>query len=148
MEAKYYTPEIEEFHVGFEFEYETNNSMPFLDDTLGKWKKSIFSASCYMDGECERQDIEELIKKNQIRVKHLDREDIESLSWIPLTISEENSSWVFKNKKNEYNCRLILDSRNKDAEFTILNKNLRIVFQGTIKNKSELQKLMKQLNIK
>ena len=61
MEAKYYTPTIEEFHVGFEFERKS---------TLRKncWVKKFFA-----DGE----SAEQYCYDDEGRVKLLDREDIE-----------------------------------------------------------------------
>ena len=62
---KYYIPEIEEFHVGFEVETmssKTNDWVNYtitVDDCLGTW--DIFLT--------------------KTRIKYLDREDIESLGW-------------------------------------------------------------------
>jgi len=68
MEEKYYTPAIEEFHIGFECE--------FLNG--GIWKHVFI-------GE---QDLVTLIhiidslKNGNIRVKYLDRRDMIALGWI------------------------------------------------------------------
>ena len=62
---KYYTPSIEEFHVGFECEIK-----------IGDHWKNIKAI----------EDIEEMLiygipKPNNSRVKYLDKDDIESLGW-------------------------------------------------------------------
>jgi len=57
QENKYYTPQIEEFSVGFQFEEMFN----------GSWRKRFFK-----DGESAEQYCDE----EDGRVKHLDREDI------------------------------------------------------------------------
>lgn len=62
--SKYYTPDISEIHQGFRFEYQLHNS----------WKQvDLEHIECFYDYCC---NIEEL------RVKYLDREDIEELGWI------------------------------------------------------------------
>lgn len=41
MEAKYYTPKIEEFHVGFEFEFLNNKEkIFFVTEEDNKWLKT------------------------------------------------------------------------------------------------------------
>lgn len=77
--SKYYTPEIEEFHIGFEYEQEDINeggsSLSWYKHTIGEGK-----------------DIDTLDRSEELglsyRVKYLDREDIESLdlpSYIKIT---------------------------------------------------------------
>ena len=65
MKDKYYTPEIEEFHVGFEYEVNYGKD---------RWVK---------EGLHYAPQVVTLPYKNleNIRVKHLDREDIESLGF-------------------------------------------------------------------
>jgi hypothetical protein len=99
MENKYYTPKIEEFYVGFEFEFHgmTTGGLAMLDFSkdIGNpekivvskpdykvWTKEVFTHK-YFDIYYRRlEDVEKLIEAGQIRVKYLDREDIESLGWI------------------------------------------------------------------
>lgn len=133
MENKYYTPEIEEFCVGFEVEVNQIDS---------NWK------SYGWEKEVIREDFNFKLASDYIglyRVKHLDKEDIERLGW--KFISEPYDKYF---KLNE-NYSLYLEPEDK--------KNVRIIytndwgdishpiFSGTIKNKSELRKLMQQLNI-
>jgi hypothetical protein len=130
MKNKYYTPSIEEFYVGFECE--------IYDDDDKTWDL------VYVDtqpGLCNITGLD-----LDIRVKYLDKSDIEDLGFTHI-----GALW-FESK--ELDCRirkwkgLEIDiyhdwSRN-DGEHTDHYK----VFRGTIKNKSELKILLKQLNIK
>jgi hypothetical protein len=127
MKDKYYTPEIEEFHVGFEYEVNYGKD---------KWVK---------EGLHYAPQVVTLPYKNleNIRVKHLDREDIEecgaefqfieSLDCLPPIVSEHfqlgEITIIFKDNN------------------ICIHKNYGVLFQGTIKNKSELKRLLKQLGI-
>ena len=69
-QEKYYTPTIEEFHSGFEYEF----LMQYLNFYM--WQKRVV--------EPDHRSFENYfnyIENNSIRVKYLDREDIESLGW-------------------------------------------------------------------
>lgn len=66
---KYYTPDISEFHVGFEYEQITTN---YPDKN--NWQKAVVRT--------ERDSPYQLwITNGTVRVKHLDQEDIESLGF-------------------------------------------------------------------
>lgn len=136
MTPKYYTPEISEFHVGFEYEF--NSIVPDENN----WQKAIIKDGTQID------DIHRKYKNGNrvyaLRVKHLDREDIESLGFVFENSSNERE--IFERYRftggylefwYNYNSLFI----NSDA-----HKN-RGSFTGTIKNKSELKKLMVQLGI-
>ena len=136
--SKYYTPTTEELHVGFEYEAKCPITKEWTDFEIDLSFGSLWFASA-----------------NNIRVKYLDREDIESLG--------------FSNKKHEeipseFKYYLII----KDNVFCISTywhmtrerENLvRIykgklhkypyteIFRGDVKNKSELKRLLKQLGI-
>lgn len=136
MENKYYTPELNEFFDKFEYE--------FFDFV---WKKSIFD---FRDLEV----IDDEIREDKIRVKHLDREDIESLGWH----KHQETYFSFENKKikshsNEYFLNEILVLSNSyfleitDFCIIIQDYDYEVIFKGTIKNKSELKKIMQMLNI-
>lgn len=146
----YYTPTIEEFHIGFEYEY--------MNGDL--WEKSKITIQDYKsDGpDYERSDSwfqEEILGGiRTIRVKYLDREDIESLGWIhDINMSEleyesfyiepgydEKNKFIQYSLQNYKNGKVYLDK--------CINSGLHEIGFLTIKNKSELIKLMKQLDIK
>lgn len=151
---KYYIPNIEEFHVGFE--YELLKKVSRYDNY---WRfeivKKVFTpVKTNRDFDWIRLKID--LEDKEIRVKYLDQEDIESLGFINSKLT--NEIWLYKDK---------LDFRGLGEKYTIgINwrpgRNHLLVFYvpdekqipagltifaGAIKNKSELKRLMKQLNI-
>lgn len=151
---KYYTPSIEEFHVGFRYEYNSKDFMSLLDGTAGQWKKENFHCGCGLDGESEMNDIYNLIDRKSIRIKVLDRDDIEELGWkyegkhwyyrgdeyYSLQDPYENEVWYFLHVHDNY------------AYYTILEGSLGSYslegspreFCGDVKNYNELKRIMKQ----
>lgn len=135
MESKYYTPAIEEFHIGFEFEYKSkNDDWDKIDyDNWMHPREDKYLKHC-TESELLRSFnfIDQCIKRNELRVKYLDGEDISNSNWIDgyLGIIE------------------ILEYRNTGTVLKITNRDGIVVFYGVIKNKSELKRLLQQLNIK
>ncbi len=154
MDSKYYTPSIEDFYIGFEFEhryrgtdstYEVEGKKYTLEtsDDYTPWQKH-FDFSKFGDyDEDAIYDIEDSLKKGLIRVKYLDKKDIESLGWYDGDLISM-SCYIFNHgKEDEFQLY-----HNEDNNFVqIFNWNTDGVFQGKIKNKSELIKVMKQLGI-
>lgn len=136
MENKYYTPTIEEFHVGFEYEI-------YIISHPRNGKASLWIPIKIQEEDDLITDHNTLSLQGNIdgkfcRVKHLDREDIESLGW-KQEIKTRNDLYFFDryflNFKDEIT---ITDS------YVLGTKEL---FNGKIKNKSELKKLMNQIGI-
>ena len=125
MTPKYYTPVLAEFHDQFEYE-----EKQFI------WKKKVFD---FRDLEI----IHDELLEDKLRVKHLDREDIQECGWELRTDDNKDihnteytiETWYFKTYPNGF-CTIYDD--------TAVDK---FCFRGTIKNKSELKKLMVQLGI-
>lgn len=137
---KYYTPTIEEFYVGFECEIKNNA------DAQKRFNTFVLD-NTYLQ-------IALKIKLSDIRVKYLDKEDIESLGWeFDSNISYPNSTNFIKKIKNTEGVYLYYNPLKKIAEKGVYieiyesNKD-NTWFAGFIKNKSELKKLLNQLNIK
>jgi len=124
MDNLYYIPEIEEFHVGFEFEYANSR----------KWTKC--NVEIYFDFF---ESLVEDIVSEKIRVKYLDRQDIENCGFI-FTGSENSDILWFRNKSE------IKLTFHKDVVKIFDEFNLP-VFSGKIRNKSELKKLLKQIEL-
>jgi len=131
---KYYTPKIEEFHVGFEYEVELNS---------GEWVKHELSTLSELNFE------DWSVKQNDVRVKFLDIEDIKSLGW-----EEQYGKYVIDKSTDFPNERIIFTllfngSTNIEIFKTSLtsygNHNEKMQFK--INNKSEFRKLMYQLNV-
>ena len=149
---KYYTPEIEEFHVGFEYETKSHFSDNY---NWNEWKCDyhIFNIN-HIDGKTK------LSVPETIKVKYLDQEDIESLGWKPLiskSIGKNHYTGTFeKTTRGE----MLLEHDWLNNKITIKTPNyirdgsgnfdgyIVYIDRLTIKNKSELKKLMNQLNIK
>lgn len=125
-EKKYYTPSIEEFHVGFEYE------ISYDGETY---------QSKVVDDSDELHRIKTAIESLWVRVKHLDREDIESLGW---DAALDDIGYGLFTENGFYLCRPFLNS-----DFTIglieLRHDGRCIFFGTIRNKSELATIMRMI---
>lgn len=126
----YYTPTIEEFHIGFEYE-----EYQFLERN---WKTV----------KCEFIKPNTTIDSKWFRVKYLDQSDIESLGW---EFEKEHvglEQLSFSINGPIYEDILYMDFDSKYMRIAWLGEGDITRFSGTIKNKSELIKLMQQLNIK
>ncbi|WP_372938815.1 hypothetical protein, partial [Seonamhaeicola sp.] len=77
---KYYTPTIEEFYVGFEYETLCENGN-VKDDS--NWNKFIFGVYDNFEFDIEGWSdvLKEYISHKLIRAKHLDREDIKECNF-------------------------------------------------------------------
>ena len=131
----YYTPIIEEFHIGFECE--------ILGIIGAKEDERLFSQPTIIS---QKELL--LIDRLEIRVKYLDQSDIESLGWESKGKSHFiKSDWILR--KFEDGLIIYLDYYAGKLEHSwMYEDSVKILFEGTIKNKSELIKLMQQLNIK
>ena len=147
---KYYTPTIEEFYVGFEFEYYCEEgSLLSKDDSICEFRNESFDSDWanIMFDEYEHEDKEYI--KSHYRVKYLDKLDIESLGF-----KQKDYNWYFVYEKNKTINLIYMVSKDNEIHITI-ETNLSILetgpfyntFSGIIKNKSELKILLKQLNI-
>jgi hypothetical protein len=169
MKNKYYKPEIEEFHVGFEYEF-------WVDSENGKdvYEKRIF-----------QEYDEPYYHKNgsSTIVKHLDREDIEDCgfglgisSWDRNTHEREviiMEPWKLVSEQTHF--ELVINEQNvwqiifgktirivhatlsdEKIGFMIIGEPLRnskhymkfdTVFNGAIKNKSEFKRILRQIGV-
>lgn len=168
--SKYYTPTIDEIYVGFECEirditFDINTSIDptliikSLPDRILYWRKTI----------CDERDVlypSLSIKHESIRVKYLDKEDIEELGF---TFGyEEGNGVLYGTWKNNPDIHISWDGDSVDPNriFTLdwwietgipnhaykknelsYNHYHKSYFKGIIKNKSELKVLLKQLGI-
>lgn len=131
MTDKYYTPTIEEFHTGFEYEYLQPG---------GAWAKHNLDGNPII--QCELDEYaDDLMKLAHAitRVKYLKKEDIESFGW--KFYWNHHSELIFQ--LNGWTL-----TYNTEAHKVQLNKDDAVYIQKLIiKNKSEFKKLMKQLEI-
>lgn len=139
---KYYTPDIKEFRIGFEYEEEDD-----LEDNV--WIKRTLDFS---------YDWLEIHKDfaNDKRVKLLDKEDIESFGFKLVPRVDE----PYQISADRYTMKdidlLVADNTNRiqilgfdkirhvciDGTF-----HTRCLFEGIIKNKSELEVVLKQIGV-
>ena len=145
MENKYYTPSIEEFHVGFEYELWEED---ICEDY--SWKQHVFTLndmaeSLHPETKHHAGGLLSELEGEYIRVKYLDKEDIESFGFEYSRTLEKN---VLLFKSNEYSLWVEMDSnfvriRNTEEVFP---GNIQLFF-GEIKNKSELQQVLKMIGV-
>jgi len=124
-DKKCYVPEIEEFCVGFEYEYKQSKDIDL-------WAKMSFSFDVL------RFDLESPLK-NEVRVKYLDEQDI-----IDLEFKYTNNDRDLV--KDDFRIRTYIGDSFKVPNIKVYFKE-NIVFSGEIKNKTELIKLLKQISI-
>lgn len=142
--SKYYTPDISEFHVGFEYEKKSTIG--------GLWKEHIIEYG--IDARYKEIDIE----GETVRVKYLDKEDIESLGfgefqkavcgWYKLEgkFADSFASYGYWTKIRLLHCTSNNVIKIIAYEYDWLEKGC-VLYQGKCNNKSELKRLLKQLNI-
>jgi len=140
-QTKYYTPTLEEFHVGFEFEILERNTNAWIRLTFNEYSSL---SDVYTTTGHNKFSAIEAIKNNNLRVKCLDKEDIESLGFV-LEVVPCGEDTEF----DELGIRKINETAYYGSFYTKeITQNIeicRIIF--TIKNKSELKKLLQQIQI-
>jgi len=148
MGKKYYIPSLEEFHVGFEFEYRDEHY-----EGRELFQRAKIESDCVLrliddkseDNYCEYDhflsNIKYDIEHGDIRVKYLDKEDIENFGFKESHFSNINNAFYKKDfyTLNQNNCKIIISFND--------NGNNIVLFNGIIKNKSELKRLLTQLQI-
>ena len=127
-ESEYYTPSIEEFYVGFEYEH--------LNKECDSWLPCFYETMLDQRGNSKLDELNMSLEK----VKYLDKEDIESLGF---TVAKNDPYWY-----DYKNSRFYLYKDNPISKYwTISDEESQFGFTGSIKNISELKVLLKQLNI-
>lgn len=141
VKEKYYIPEFEEFYPGFECEWLC--SFPEFPIQEEKKDNSIPEYRRITVGlDFEFTQLPERLKYDNYRVKYLDKEDIESLGWKNSELTSMEL-YIFPTPKTSF-IEITLEKYNNTL---IIEKDGFTLFEGTIKNKSELKKLMSQLGI-
>ena len=151
--SKYYTPTIEEFYVGFEYEFNSRDyDMVNMQETW-EWTKRKYHHVDFIDKNtsCFQAPCVFNKFKERIRVKYLDREDIESLGFTYDKTSSEGQLKFFKGNL----CLFYRPESKEIGTFTIdpakndymikYGRDNRLISTLKIKNKSELKRILKQL---
>lgn len=151
---KYYIPELEEFHLGFRYEFQ------YKDDE-DNWNEDSIEYDLLYDHDFH--SVFEEVKDSRVRIKYLDRKDIEELGWTyrsltkdgDLEIYEGISSYTFYRKicPNGESAIAIFKALPKPGEGNLFGiceytDDKREICTVRVKNFNELQKLMGQLKIK
>lgn len=161
MKNKYYTPQIEEFKVGFEYEVFQKGRPPqdgwmYMDapNTEGEWFKFSWPDP-YVGYDLKRL----FDSSDDIRVKSLDKQDIEDCGFIVDNRTIDGDIiWSTKTIHDKEYIELALDPLD-DNRVTISryyqsklasseDYSSNTIFIGYVKNKSQLQDLLSMLNIK
>lgn len=135
--VKYYTPEISEFFVRFSYEWLFSlkqNVIKGEDTSFEEWQSCVYGEDNHLNHWVTKANI----NKGLCRVKHLDKKDIVSLGW-----EDGNDFGMSCFIYGEF--QLCYQFDNQFAQ--IYNDDAKIIFEGTINNINELQKLMKKLYI-
>lgn len=148
IDCRYYTPELQEFHVGFEYEHKST----FLDGTVKTQKdydEAVWHEDFFSVGDCPAVE-RALNSKNKargicgIRVKYLDIADIESLGFDNYLkpLKQHNHIWHFKGSEGP---KLYVWFNDAVPLVRLYNKFPSIFFEGKVKNKSEFRKILVQI---
>ena len=147
MNNKYYTPQLEDLFINYEFEYKINKNPEI-------WRKSNLWDISTIDEDCIKS-AEYFISKNEIRTKYLDKEDIESLGYIYETnygdflSFEKGNPYYLNGQLLYYNLdnhllRISINKENYDNQGVPINQ---VIFDGECKSINELKKILKYLKI-
>lgn len=147
INQKYYIPNLEEFHLGFEYEFLEQHGSP-NERWVKKELKYISDSENDMylcDTFAALEGYDRIYLRNAWRVKYLDISDLESLGWKCLTEFPNGfNAGLFE--KDKFRIAISFNTHSLEVlDTSRLDHN--ILFQGYIKNKSEFKQLLKFLNI-
>ena len=136
QQSKYYTPDISELHVGYEYEL---RDVIMGDEVWYKWVMTSRMLYAIEDNH------------HRFRTKYLDQSDIESCGWIKDWDENSNYSDCYKLlTKSDINGQS--DDEwvlwQYDKIVSISNELSNRCFDGECKSINELRKIMEWLNIK
>jgi len=147
MEKRYYTPTVEEIYSDIELHYYD-----------GKTRDGFFINPYVYRDNLQIIDICKEFKSEKFRVKYLDKDDIEEVldvkqlkgDSIELNFQLPINDYLFY--EFDYDMETMQLSVERFYQTKLVAKDTgeyvsHTIFQGVIKNKSELKKLMKQLQI-
>lgn len=122
MDSKYYIPDVEELHPFIELYVDGKKQILDTEDTIQLYSRNF----------------EKVKIKGDVKIKYLDRGDIERLGW---TYNESFDN--YHRQKDEESGWTLSFCDNK----ILINNTGDCIFYGTVKNKSELRRIMKQIKI-
>ena len=140
MNNLYYTPTIEEFYFGFEFEVLNTKDklfIPTIDENVWVLVKSEFGVLG------DLSNIHKLILDKQVRVRSLTETDVLDIGF-ELNYKEKNNP----NKMFFLGKHSLIRNHNNWCIITVRNDERQedyTAYVGHIKNKSELKRILKQV---
>lgn len=141
--SKYYTPKIEEFYVGFE--YEEKSSGLWTTQLYNEYSPIINQYLCD-DYGVKIDSIQDYINQEIVRIKYLDQEDIESLGFNHNPKTSIKNVFTLKTTDETYILKFKVHMR-KNFNVSIQDDKSFCYFEGLIKNKSELKKVLQLIGV-
>ena len=135
---KYYTPTIDEFGHGFQYEIKLEGPNNLKSGTSIHWIPFTFGAGPFGNTFAE---VEDYLIKGIVRVPYLSKEDIQAEGWE----LEEQGKGVQYYRKGKYT--LEFDSRDHSVEIQFNGYEDKIRFCGKIKNASEFKRILKMIGV-
>jgi hypothetical protein len=138
---KYFTPELEDLHLGYECEFSESEEFEFELTNLDADELNFLTKHLYERGELEGLP-------DYIRVPYLTKEQIESEGWV--FSKEINDGYIFNNLEKNYMMGYNVNTK----EITILTRDpshkhyyAQSSFKGNCKCINEFRKIIKLLGI-
>lgn len=142
MENKYYTPELEDFHVGYEFEHFDTSGKLVKDHPSNKaeWKKDVCDWE-WLNMICDDFEHDNENIPNLYRVPYLTEEQIQAEGWKQWPDRE----YIFDKTINGEDYQLNYQFDNHWC--TIYGVGASQVFRGFIKSINELRIICKMISV-
>ena len=160
MENKYYTPDISEFHFGFEFESNYVLFQPYtkrFGDGTPDWYKHILTAG---EHDWFWDSYKNDAYTTEFRVKYLDTDDIKELGWDVYQFNDRDFSARLVGKKYhvdmyyhypDHTTQIVYYWPKEVREGYKIDPynlyNSEYLFSGVVKNKSELKRILEMIKI-
>ena len=152
---KYYTPTIDEFYIGYEYEYLSTSYSPIIvdhtDDTIEfskekyeVWGKKVLDLPLTYSPIGSLYHISVRLGDKQIRTKYLDEQDILDLGFKFMDLHLPNRFFEYENEYIWIQLKIV-DIFNHII--SIRNLNNQSDFTGICKSKNELKTILKFLNV-
>lgn len=141
--SKYYTPEISDFNIGLIYQCLCIDGDENDDEC---WNEFVFGEHDPIDIDCDgwSDNLLSFISEQKIRIKLLNKDDIIGLKWDDVALKP----YHFEKKDGLYIYGLaLLEKDRRVIIYEKINEMTSLIFNGILKNKSELRRLMKQLKI-
>lgn len=155
MENKYYTPNIEDIHVGYEFEYNGHYT-----HTKSDWENKVVTPEWYGMNYDSSWDPDPTITfymgmlrshPENFRVPYLTKEQIEAEGWELLAEYESGNRWLKFQKIPKIGNPIILHYSDKKwllfSQESLIKDALSIQYSGECKSINEFKYICKLLNI-